>query len=92
MANHDAKKLAKRIKPLKLGKKLAEHLREKGAKLSVFRKAHVAILAPHLNPAEIDLLQGRTSTILVKHYVRYVREIARRYGEAYRKYISMLLS
>ncbi|MCS7386884.1 MAG: integrase [archaeon GB-1867-005] len=83
--------LAVQIKPVKLGWKLAEHLREKGVKLSILRKSHVAMLSTHLNPAEIDLLQGRLNKVLVKHYIKHLRSIAKRYREAIKPKMRILL-
>ena len=78
--------------PLDLGSKLDEHLRMCGVSLQFLRKAHVALLIEHLDYAEINLLQGRLSEVIVAHYIKHIREIAERYRKAVEPYIERLLN
>jgi intergrase/recombinase len=71
------------LAPTELGKRFFEHLRTRGVKISVFRDAHVAILSKTMGPHEIDFLQGRIATILVRHYIKHLPEIAEKYKKAY---------
>ncbi len=82
--------LAEQIYPIDFGKNIARKLTYKGIKVMLFRKAHTAILSRTMMPHEIDLLQGRLNSILVRHYVKHLREIAKKYWEAYGDYIILL--
>jgi len=62
----------------------------KGIHASIFRKSHLAILSSYLAHHEIDLLQGRVSSIIVKHYTKHLREIAEKYLEAFKPYLHLL--
>jgi len=78
--------LAEKIKQRTYGKNIGYHLSKAGIKMSIMRKAHTAILSRTMMPHEIDLLQGRLTSILIRHYVKHLREIARKYWKAYREY------
>ncbi len=68
-----------------------DHVREDyGVRVSVFRKAWVAITSPLLDSAEKDLLQGRLKRVLVEHYVRHIREIAERYYRSFERYLFLI--
>ena len=68
-----------------------DNIRSKyGVKISIFRKAFNAITATYLDSAERDLLQGRLSATQVKHYIKHIIEISKRYIEAYRPYLKIL--
>ncbi len=74
-----------------LGERLADHLRDCGVSIQLLRKAHVAILLNGgLDSAEVDLLQGRLSRIIVAHYIRHVRKIAEKYRKAFEPYLSLI--
>ena len=65
-------------------------LYKRGFRPSIMRKAHLAILSEKLMQHEIDLLQGRISSITVKHYTKHLREIAQKYIECFRKHLYLL--
>ena len=68
-----------------------DNLRDKaGVHVGLMRKVHLAILSETMREHEIKLLQGRVSEITVKHYTRHLREIARKYYEAYKNYFILL--
>ena len=69
---------------------ILDMLYRKRIHVSIMRKAHLAILSNTMQQHEIDLLQGRVSSITVKHYTKHLREIAVKYLEAYKKYLYLL--
>jgi len=81
------KQLAEQIEEWRCGDRIVENLCKKGVKISLFRKVHVAVLSKTMMPHEIDLLQGRLNSILVKHYVKHLREIAEKYWRAYKEFL-----
>ncbi len=97
--NRRTKKAYLTILPLKLFKKLSgininynfsnafrQKINKKGIKTYIFRKSFVAIASNTIQPHEIDLLQGRIGSILIKHYVRHLKEIAEKYEKAFKEY------
>jgi intergrase/recombinase len=82
--------LFKAIPSVRLGEKYFEHLREKGITISTFRKSFVAILSRIMAPHEIDLLMGRFQSVLVKHYTKHIREIAKKYKHAFTPYAPLM--
>jgi len=62
----------------------------KGIHVSIFRKSHLAVLSNTMSQHEIDLLQGRVSSIIVKHYTKHLREIAAKYLAAFKPYLHLL--
>lgn len=66
------------------------YLGEMGVHVGLVRKVHLAILSRTLMQHEIDLLQGRISSITVKHYTKHLRSIAEKYIEAYKPYLTLL--
>ncbi len=94
------------ILPSKLFKKLSEILKNENpsynlyfienlnkrnnVKTYIFRKSFVAIASNTMQPHEIDLLQGRMNSILVKHYVRHLKEIAEKYEKAFEPYYNLI--
>jgi len=76
---------------LRAGHTSIQNLRDKAdVNISIFRKAHLAILSSKLMELEIKLLHGRVSEVTVKHYTKHLREIAEKYIEAYRPYLWIL--
>ncbi len=67
-----------------------KRLREKCVYLSLMRKVHRNILSRTMDDAEIDLLQGRLSKIIVKHYTKHIYDIAHKYEEAYQPYYKII--
>ena len=61
-----------------------------GVKISIFRKAFNAITAGYLDESERDLLQGRLSKTQVRHYIKHILEISRKYYEAFEPYLHIL--
>jgi intergrase/recombinase len=85
--------LAEQIKRMKLSSNWKDAVRYKyGVRLGLFRKAWIAITAKHLDAAERDLLQGRLKSVQVRHYIKHIRDIAKRYAEAFEKYQQEILS
>ncbi|BEP17069.1 hypothetical protein PYJP_04210 [Pyrofollis japonicus] len=76
---------------LSIGMNLVKDARDRhGLHVSIHRKSHAAILGPFMSENEIKLLQGKVGEIMVKHYTKHLRELARRYLEAYKEYIEKL--
>ena len=85
--------LANQIKSMKLSPNWKDAVRYKyEVRLGLFRKAWIAITTKHLDAAERDLLQGRLRSVQVKHYIKHIRDIAKRYAEAFVKYQQEILS
>ena len=61
-----------------------------GVRVSIFRKAFNAITSGYLDEAERDLLQGRLSKTQVRHYIKHILTISRKYFEAYKPYLKIL--
>lgn len=75
---------------MRLGVWFVNKLQEGGVNISLARKAHVAMLSGKLTSAEIDVLQGRCSSMIVQHYIVHLPQIARRYLEAIKPYESRI--
>ena len=76
---------------LRVGLNLVKDARDRhGLHISIHRKAHAAILGAYMSENEIKLLQGKVGEIMVKHYTKHLRELAKRYLEAYKPYLETL--
>ncbi len=74
-----------------IGYRVVDNIRDKkGIGISLYRKVHDAILSETMKKHEIELLQGKVSNILVKHYTKHIRRIAEKYVEAYKSYWSLI--
>ncbi len=88
------KKLARRIDMMERNKvginAFRDMLYKRGFNVSIMRKSHLAILSAKMMQHEIDLLQGRVSSITVRHYTKHLREIAAKYIECFKQYLHLL--
>ncbi|GEM_PF-2266479 len=78
-------------KPYIFSSYFKDHVRQKyEIRLYTFRKAWIAITSRYLDDAERDLLQGRLRSIQIKHYIKHIKSIAKRYLEAFKPYLYIL--
>ena len=73
-----------------IGEMVSKRLQEKGVSVKLMRKVHRAILSRTMDEAEIDLLQGRLTSVLVRYYTKHLLDIAEKYHKAYQPYYKLL--
>ncbi len=79
--------------PVELSIWWVDNVREDyGIRTSILRKAWIAVTARYLDDAERDLLQGRLSRIQVRNYVRHIKDIAKRYEQAFTQFLDLIPS